>query len=424
MSTLSETSNAKPDNQALMGTGFIIGLILIGVFAFSALIGLSGYAEDIKDKNNGQAHALSTSAIGFAGLHILLEDLNQNVSLDANEAQYFKQDTLRIYTLNSAFQTDVLDELNPEAPKLIVLPKWNVFPQPKAPGWVQKTPYGDAVINGKNLASNLENLMQEISFEQIGDDEGQAAIEYKFLLENTGENLKSRLPRLQMIKANNLLPIMRTAEGAIVLGKIEDTQTYILSDPDFLNTSGLRTKSGAKFAVDILEYIKGESGASSYTLDLALHGIGGKRNMIKLFTQPPFLSITLLMAALLGLMGWQAFLRFGDPKRGSSEDFGENMQMGPQSLTITTAEFLSLAKRETEIMTDYANMVRGQALEEIGLQGRDNSRRFEALYKRETVKGITPTFQSLFEASEQTTQKQEMIRLAKALQDWKKDITQ
>jgi len=144
--------------------------------------------------------------------------------------------------------------------------------------------------------------------------------------------------------------------------------------------------------------------------------------MIKVFTQPPFLSITLLMVALLGLMGWQAFLRFGDPKQGSAEDFGENMQMGPQSLARTTAEFLGLAKRETEIMTDYANMVRHQALEEIGLQGRDNQKRFEALQKRETIKAITPKFEALFEDAQNIKQKHDMTRLAKALQDWKKDI--
>ena len=354
----------------------------------------------------------------------MLENLEQNITLDANEAEYFKQDTLRIYTLNSAFQTDVLDELNPNAPKLIVLPKWLVFPLPKAPGWVQKTPYGDTVVSEKNLASNLESLLKGVSLEQIGDDGGQAAIEYEFLLADTEQSLKSRLPRLQMIKAQSLLPVVKTAEGSIILGKIEDTQTYILADPDFLNTSGLRTKSGAKFAVNILEHIKRETSTNSYTLDLALHGIGGGRNMVKLFTQPPFLSVTLLMIALLGLMGWQAFLRFGDPKRGNAEDFGENMKMGPQSLTVTTADFLSLANRETEIMTDYANVVRSQALEDIGLQGRDNHSRFEALQKREAVKATTPTFQSLFEDAEKATQKQEMIRLAKALQDWKKDITQ
>jgi len=250
--TLNLDDQIPAKSQALMGTGFIIGLVLIGVFAFSTLIGLSGYAEDLKDKNNGQAHALSTSAIGFAGLHKLLENMNQGIVLDANDAEYFTLDTLRLYTLNSVYQTDVLDELNSDAPKLIVLPKWNVFPLPKAPGWVQKTPYGDEVISGSGLASNLEVLIEGVSFEQIGDDEGQAATEYKFILTQTGQSLKSRLPRLQMIKAEKLLPVMTTQAGAIILGRIDGTQTYILSDPDFMNTAGLNTKSGAKFAVEIL----------------------------------------------------------------------------------------------------------------------------------------------------------------------------
>ena len=75
-------------DSRLMGTGLIIGLILIGLFSFSALIGLTGYADELRSKNNGQAHALSNSAIGFAGLRTLLEESGQFLFLDPNEAAH------------------------------------------------------------------------------------------------------------------------------------------------------------------------------------------------------------------------------------------------------------------------------------------------------------------------------------------------
>lgn len=421
---VSQNISTKNTSHQLMGTGFIIGLILIGVFAFSALIGLSGYADDIRDKNNGQAHALSTSAIGFAGLNILLTNLGQDLSLDANEAEYFRQDRLRIYTLNSAYQTDILDELNPDAPKLIILPKWNVSPVPKAPGWVHKTPYGDEVIDIDGLASNFEALLGEVAFEQIHNEEGSAAIEYNFILKGKSRRSTTRLPRLQMVISKSLLPVLTTEEGSVIIGKIEGTKTYLLTDPDFLNTAGLRTQTQARFAMEVLDYIRRDSGANGYTLDLAIHGIGGRRNMVKLFTQPPFLSITFLLIALTALIGWQAFLRFGDPQRGDAEDFGEDMQMGPQSLTRTTAEFLGLAKRETEIMGDYASLVRSQAINELGLSGQDNQSRLKSLQKREIDRAINPTFRALKDEATGLTQKHDMTRLAKALQKWKKEITE
>ncbi len=409
------------NNTALMSTGFIIGLILIGLFSFSALIGLSGYADDLRDKNNGQAHALSNSAIGFGGLKILLENIDGNVTLDPNKAPFNASDVLRIYTLNSAYQTDILDELNTTSPKLIVLPKWNVQATPNRQGWVRKSPFGD--IQGEGLLeSNLEALSGEIEIAQAKNDSETLAKNYTFLIAKNAVSYTTRVARLQTMNGSNLTPII-TSENKTVLAKLKNTQTYILADPDFLNTAGLNTKSGARFAVDMLTHIKQETGARGYVFDLAIHGIGGRQNMVKLFTQPPFLSITILLLALIGLIGWQAFLRFGDPQKGSNEDFGEDLHMGPQSLTRTTAEFLAIAGREPNIMADYAKLIRDQVHKELSLPGRDPQSRNTALDKREHAKTLEPSFEMLRAEAVAVTHKNEMIRVAKALQDWKKDIT-
>jgi hypothetical protein len=420
---MSESANVKPSkNTTLMSTGFIIGLILIGIFSFSALIGLSGYADDIRDKNNGQAHVLSNSAIGYSGLKSLLDDLGFYVTQDPNEAPYFISDTLRIYTLNSTFQTDVLDELNPQAPKLIILPKWNVTPIEGTAGWVRKSPYSE-VQGASLLASNLEALVEGIKLQQADGKDETNAKEYQFELIDTGSLYSRRMPRLQTISGDNFIPVIQTEDNKTVLAKVKNTQTYILSDPDFMNTAGLNTRSGAKFAIDIFTYLEASTETYEIIFDLNIHGIGGRQNMVKLFTQPPFLSITVLLLSLIALMGWQAFLRFGDPIKGNAEDFGEDLHMGPQSLTRTTAEFLAIAGREPKVMADYAKLIRDQAHQELQLPGRDPKARNYALDKRESNKGIEPAFESLKTQAEAVTQKHEMIRVAKALQDWKKDIT-
>lgn len=411
---------SETDNR-LMGTGLIVGLLLIGLFSFSALIGLTGYADDLRDKNNGQAHALSNSAIGFVGLRSLLEDTGQKVFLDPTEASNFADYDLRLYTLTSAYQTDSLDELNTQSPKLVVLPKWNVTLAPKTAGWVRKLPFAE-VVNVKGLASNLESFAGDISLSQAEDKKETLPDEHTFTLTETDAVYSNRIPHLQTMKGEGLIPLVVTQSGEVILAKLENTQSYLLSDPDFLNTSGLKTRSGARFALDMLTFISDQNLTERYVFDLSIHGIGGRRNMIKLFTQPPFLGVTLLLIALLVLIAWQAFLRFGDARRGSAEDFGEDFHMGPQSLTRTTADFLAIAKREPSVAEGYASLIRHHALTALHLPGRDSQHREESLDRREAKKALAPTFAELNLQAQSATTRQDMLDAAKALQDWKKDI--
>lgn len=422
MNIISPSKNKPGETDSrLMGTGLIIGLILIGLFSFSALIGLTGYADDLRNKNNGQAHALSNSAIGFAGLRSLLEDTGQALFLDPNEASHSALYDLRLYTLTSAYQTDILDELNSESPKLIVLPKWNVVPIPKSAGWVRKAPFQD-ILDPEMLASNLEKFTGEIRLTQAKGDNDTLSKEYKFSSLNTNLAYSGQLPRLQTMTGEQLEPIIVIGSDRIVLAKIKNTQSYLLSDPDFLNTSGLTSRSGARFAVDMLIYIADQNLTERYVFDLAIHGIGGGHNMIKLFTQPPFLGVTLMLIVLMGLLGWQAFLRFGDAKRGSEEDFGEDFHMGPQSLTRTTAEFLAIAKREPSVAKEYAALIRQQTIKALHLPGRDQKTKETSLDRRETKKQIDPTFAELEKQAQSVATRQEMLKVAKLLQDWKKEI--
>ncbi|CAM3691736.1 hypothetical protein [Litorimonas haliclonae] len=416
-SQIHETGN---DNR-LMSTGLIIGLVLIGLFSFSALMGLMGYADDIRDKNNGQAHAISNSAIGFVGLKVLLDETGQNTSLDPNEASHFSGDSLRLYTLTSAFQTDALDELNPESTKLIILPKWNVAPVPKVAGWVRKAPFGE-IVSQETLASNLEDFAGDVTLSQADNKDETIAKSYRLALAETGATYTNRFPRLQTIKGSQLDAVLTTESGDILLAKLKGSQSYILSDPDLLNTSGLNTRSGARFALDILNYISERHQTDHYVFDLSLHGIGGRQNMIKVFTQPPFLGITFLIIVMLILIAWQAFLRFGDAKRGAAEDFGEDFHMGPQSLTRTTADFLAIARREASLGDHYANLIRQQALKALHLPGSEAVARQEALNKREDKKSLQPTFSELKKQAQSVTTRHDMLKLADALQDWKRKI--
>ena len=93
--------------SALMTPKMIMTLVLIGIFSFAALVTLSGYAGDLRQKNNGQAHALSRSAIGFGGLFRLLDDMDYDVRMARSE-NISTDDlfVLRVYTMSRPFQAD------------------------------------------------------------------------------------------------------------------------------------------------------------------------------------------------------------------------------------------------------------------------------------------------------------------------------
>ena len=75
---------------SLMTPKMIMSLVLIGIFSFTALVTLSGYAGDLRQQNNGQAHALSRSAIGFGGLTRLLGDMDYDVRMARTEMLHMK----------------------------------------------------------------------------------------------------------------------------------------------------------------------------------------------------------------------------------------------------------------------------------------------------------------------------------------------
>ncbi len=55
----------------VISSAVAVGLVIVSVLSLIAFFALSAYTPDIRD-DSGEAHALSKSAIGFAGLRVLL----------------------------------------------------------------------------------------------------------------------------------------------------------------------------------------------------------------------------------------------------------------------------------------------------------------------------------------------------------------
>lgn len=204
-------------------------------------------------------------------------------------------------------------------------------------------------------------------------------------------------------------------DGKVVLIRLEDTQTYILSEPDLINTMAFETQSGAHLASAIINEIIGEAGLEWQVIDfdVSLHGIESNRNIVKLMVTPPFLAATLCLLAAGGLVAWQGFNRFGDPTRVRA-DYAQ----GPVSLAETAAEFMEIAGRAQGTGEAYAGLIRRQVAEALGFSARSTQHIDTLLDARERRLEVQPNFANLQQLIS-TADLQSYPQYAQALTRWR-----
>lgn len=404
---------------ALMTPRMIISLVLIGIFSFTALITLSGYAGDLRQKNNGQAHALSRSAIGFGGLTKLLGDMDYDVRMARTENVNFEdENALRIFTLSRPYQADKLDDLELSSPTLIVMPKWVTIPVKGSVGWVQKG-WGDTHIwDVDNHERDLKELTGEVNFSVFETEDKSVTHNVRAVGGEFRDWDKLEIENLQTLSGDSLVSLYKSQDNA-VLARIENSSTYILSDPDFLNTMGISSKSRAQFAVEMIDAVIADAGADPgrVDFDLTFHGFAGKTNIIKILTQPPFLAATLCLLAAGGLIAWQGYSRFGDPLK-VKRDYA----LGKFSLADNAARFIRIAEREPNMAKDYVALVRKQVIKELNLEGRRPKDIDTILGRREDALSLPNKFVDLQNRARVTIDNMALMQLAQDSEYWKKTM--
>lgn len=405
--------------QAIFNPRTIILLIILGVFSFGAFFTLSGFSGDLKNGNNGGAHALSKSAVGYGGLLHLLKQNDNTVNLSRSyvmrgDAEY----AVRIVSLTGGWFSNDLDEMALNTPTLIIMPKWRTRTHPKQKGWVQRLnqPNSD-MIEPEKLASLLKPVVEDVEFNR--NKEASVKVSMMASILGTGEDtVFYNFEHLQTITGDGVNSIIVSDKGTI-LAQVKDTETYILSDPDFMNTVGLAHADRAAFAYDILQMIEEETGSYGYVFDLSLHGFVRSQNLIKLALTPPFLAATLCLLAMGLLIAWQAISRFGDPLRSKG-----NISMGKQSLIMNAAGFIKLAGREYKMSADYADLTRKIALDKLHIASAlpeiDKTKRLDVYSKHA---GADDNWTELDSEKTTPTNANDLMKNARKLFKWRGDIT-
>ena len=333
------------------GTGIL--LALVGVVAFCALAVLGAYAPDLKVGDNGRGHALSRSAIGYAGLVEALKLSGEPVLVSRGP---LPPGAKGLVVVTNDFPTTIGKPLNirfDRRPVLIVLAKWVAAPDPGHRGWVRRIgliPAG-ALPPGDDMTEAKVAYRQGVSRPVL---HGVAApFAGRILSEGPVE-------RFQTITTKDWIPILTDERGGVVLARERAAPIYRLSDPDLLDTQGLKTYDTLASALAMVDGLKGGDGPVIF--DVTLNGFGRERGLLRLMFEPPLLAVTLCLAAAAALAGFQAACRFG-PTRHAPRAFA----LGKQALVDNSAALIHLAGREHRMGGRYAALTRDIVAKAVGV---------------------------------------------------------
>ena len=474
----------------------LISLILIGFFAFGALIVLGGFASDLRKASPGQASPKSVSAVGYQALTDYFGRLDYAIEETRGKRDYYDRDTrLVIYTPSRPYRR-IKKSLKSQGKEtsLIILPKWRVGEmvaqsgEESRKGWVRKssgsglfynsyyedmienlpvitrenTPSPDAKLSFETTANRILldgyapdfedlqyfdlntrwedhlSILEVIRKAEIEEERRKRAEERGKKYEPKKDKKTKKNKKDKDVDSNSEevseeeaaakpepepLPnheVLLKIDGHAVLIRLEDTETYILSEPDLVNTMAFKSQGGAQLAGAIIDDVihHAELDSLSVDFDVSLHGIQSSRNIVKLMVTPPFLAATLCLLAAGGLVAWQGFNRFGDPAR-VRPDYAQ----GPVSLARTAAEFMGIANRAHRTGEEYAELLRQQVAIHLGYKARTSDHIDRLLDTREKRLKIEPTYEDLKRAISGADQ-QSYGQYARALTTWRDAMTE
>ena len=299
----------------------------------------------------------------------------------------------------------ILDKRGSRA-TLIVLPKWETAPDRQTTGWVR--------VSGLLPAEDPGRMLAPASPLKISRAKGHAQP-----LRNVGlaasANVHFLAPAiLQTMSGNELEPMITTADGRVVLGRIAG-HIYVLSDPDLLNNHGMADENQARAAVALLDFLN-STGADSVLFDVTANGLGRSRSPLKLAFDAPFLGVTLVIFAAMLLAAWQALVRFGPVRRPERA-----IAFGKAALVDNSAALIRKAGREAHLGGRYAEVIRERAIAMFRLPPTLDP---QALSSR--LESLNPhrSFAATAAAASNAVSRDELLSAAKSLNEWLKEAQQ
>jgi hypothetical protein len=390
-----------------------LGLAIVGVFAFAALIVLSSFAPELSSGNDGGEHALSRSGLGFAGIVELLNLSGDTAIISRGRLTRGKGDGLLVLTPGVDSDPAELKDFN-FSPSLVVLPKWQASPDAKTPSWVVRGPvYPPGVIAGQWLTPFGKN-----GAVRQATGSGRPVLSGVDGGVFQGRTLRpGPIDRLQTVSGPGWDPVITDAAGNGVLLWNQQYDTFLLSDPDLLNTHGLKDADTAREAVELLTALR--AGSAPILFDVTLHGYKRERSLMRLILAPPYLGMTLVLVFAVFLMALHGLARFGPTRKA-----GRAFAFGKQALADNTAGLVRMAGREPRMAAPYASLTRTAVARALSAPRDMNEAQLDAFLDRLGQSGgATHRWSDLIARAGQARTVSDLMAVAQDLYRFKREIS-
>ncbi len=412
----------------------IVIMFAFGFAAFVALLYGLGMGDSLASGKNGDAHGASNSIVGYKAFANLLEKTGVAVQYSRSPTG-MENEGLLILTPGPYTPGEEIDAVVQQrayvGPTMIILPKWQVFSNPELEkGWVIRgEPLG--AESGAQILKDLAEVTLDVDDKTKAGGPVESAV---------GSGLKAPA-RAVTITGDTMRAVVRgpSSKGALVaylddggvyaqLDQLDESHitdedeidesfypVVIVADADLFNNGGMADKSTARHA---LALVKAASTASDggVTFDLTFNGLGRSENLLTLAFAPPFLSATICLITAALAAAWMAFNRFGPPVRER-----RSLDFGKAALVNNSAAFISRMQRGYLVTDPYAEMIRTQSAEAIGISPQASEQeihhRLDALGERDGNR-----FSALFYQLVRARKPQEIADGAAALYAWKKEF--
>jgi hypothetical protein len=376
----------------------VLVMVVLGTIGFLAFLLLAAYGEDLQPAQRPGNHALSTSAVGFAGAADLVKQVRGSVRMIRRDGDLDTYDTL-VVTLEPGTDPDAVEKLlkrRAELPTILVLPKWLTRPRGDKPAWV--TSFG--TVPTPMVARQIAKVTKATIVETPGGLRTIAGDGLDPLLNYTDDG------------EEELTRVLLDANGRMLAARMGERPLVIVADPDILDNQGLKTLAGAERAMQLFDALDGKDVA----FDLTLHGFGQNPNLLKLAFEAPFLPLTLCLVVAALLAGWHAMLRFGPALPEA-----RGVAFGKRAIAENGAALLRLAGRRHRTGDRYAALIRDAAANATGapanLQGDALDRYLDRLDKN------GEPFTAMAERAGHAQDTRSLLDAARALYQWKRTVS-
>lgn len=389
----------------------VVALAMAGIGVLSLLFFLvfSAYAPDYSGEGDTRSNAFSRSAVGFAGLvrFLRLQGVPVLVSQGLDAEEYEKASLIVLTPGMNNTGAEILAVTDVE-PQLIILPKWIAAPDPLRLGWVQNVGLYDK-------DGIVERILDPIAEAGLSQAAGEQAVTLRNGFDG-GEVTPAPIESLQSVSGPEWTGYLTDQMNRTILAKLEGTETYLLSDPDLMNTHGLKDLATAGTAASIIQNIR--SGEGPVIFDATLSGYRRSPDLLRLAFEPPLLGATVcaILAALL--MGVHAAVRFGAPVES-----GRSLVLGKKGLADNSAALIAMAGREHRIVPRYAFAIRRRVARIVGVPADTHESEINVLLDRVRRRNdAREPLASLIAEARRAEDAGDALRVARKLYRWRRDM--